>query len=460
MSTPTRRDVLKGGLAGVALSGCTTPATDDSGGSSAGQIDHVVVVMMENRSFDHYLGGLTLAGRDDVDGLTGTESNPDAQGVEHTVFPFTEYCQEDPPHGWGDSHSQFNGGAMDGFVLEHEDRVGTEQAAWVMGYYGAEQLPVHWALAQHYCVPDAFFCSVMSSTWPNRFYGQTGTSKGMRGNDPHPDGYDQKSVYQAVAESGHEWNYFYTDVPFIGLLDDHWDEDRIGTIDEFFGKAQRGELPEFTWIDPGFSYNDDHPPHHVILGQLFLALVYEALVQSPNWERTLLVITYDEHGGFYDHVPPPTTDDDHAADGFDQLGFRVPALIVGPWVKQGADHTVYDNTSVLKYVCERFGIEPWTARIAAANSLSGALDLERMESGIPLDAVELPTFEVPEEVPKECNYDLGLTSTVTATPGGQPELEAWVEQHMPWADKRDDIPQTHAHLLELARQYGLLREVQ
>jgi phospholipase C len=444
-----RRTFLGGTAAAAALASCKDGG--DTADLTEAGIDHVIVIMMENRSFDHFLGALAMEGMP-VEGLTGDESNPDSSGVDHPVFHLDEACQLDPPHGWGDSHNQFNGGLNDGFVLEHEDRVGMTQGPWVMGYYTREDLPAHYALADDFCVPDQFFCSVMSSTWPNRFYGHTGSSKGIRHNDLPDDGngiYDQKSIYQALAEVGLDWHYYYTDVPFIGLLHNHWDSERIDFIEDFFRDVEAGKLPEFTWIDPGFTWNDDHPPHHVGAGQMFLALAIEALARSPIWERCLIVITYDEHGGFFDHVPPPLVDDDYADTGFDQLGFRVPALVVGPWVKQGVVSEVFDNTSVLKYICDRFGIEPWTKRIADANSIGLCLDEDRMASNEPLSPPTIPAFSAPgmEELPEECLY--------RSERGGQPELEAWVDKNMP-ETARYDLADAKAFFDAKAREYGLL----
>lgn len=454
MSGVKRRTVLAGGAAGLAaaaLPGCTNKDSD-TGDLPAG-IDHVIVVMMENRSFDHYLGGLKLEAGMDVDGLTGSETNPNAAGEDVPVFHLTENCQYDPPHGWGSSHDQFADGTNSGFVLEHEARVGASQGDWVMGYYNDVEVPIHWALAQHYCVPDAFFCSVMGPTWPNRLYGHSADSAGTTGNDPANVPFTQKTIYKAFDEVGVEWRYYYTDLPFIGLFEDQWNEVRGGFIEDFLVHAENGDLPAFTWIDPGFSYNDDHPPHHVGLGQMFLALIYEALVRSPVWERTLLVITYDEHGGFYDHVPPPLVADERADEGFDQLGFRVPALVVGPWVKQGAESTVFDNTSVLKYVCERFGVPLWNERLEGIASIGECLDVDRMDRNEPLDPLVLPAFVVPdEELTEDCNYNFrsGFAS-------GQPELEAWVSANMPEASRLGEMDAVHAHLMAKAREYGLIR---
>lgn len=459
----SRRDLMRSGLAAglVGCAGREAAKGDDTAEvpREPGRVDHVIVVMMENRSFDHYLGALSLEeGRADVDGLTGDEVNLDDDGVERRPFHLTESCQLDPPHSWSSSRDQFNDGANDGFVSKHDtgETRAADQSDWVMGYYGRDDLPAHYALADQFCVPDRLFCSVMGPTWPNRFYGQTATSLGMTGNTLPPGSvYDQRSIYQALTEVGEDWRYYYVDLPFVGLLADHLGHTGVRTIERFHEDVAAGDLPAFTWIDPGFTFADDHPPHHIGLGQLYLALIVESLAQSPLWERCLLVITYDEHGGFFDHVPPPTLRDDYADDGFDQLGFRVPALVVGPWVIQGVDSTVYDNTSVLKYVCERWGIEPWNKRLKATASLGGCLDTDRMATGIPLDPPVIPPFSAPEveDLPPECTYDIGI-----AIPDShpQPELAEWVQAAAPHLDRTAEVPEIHARMVALGRKLGLI----
>lgn len=448
-----RRTLLKGGaatLAASALPGCRPTETRDS--ASPGSIDHVIVVMMENRSFDHYLGSLTLLeGRTDVDGLTGEEVNLNLAGEEVRPFPLPEPCQRDLPHGWSSAHTQFNEGANDGFVQVHERNAG-EQGSWAMGYQTRAELPTHYGLADSFALPDRFFCSVMGPTWPNRLYGQSGTSEGMTGNDEERAPFTMKTVYQAINEVGLEWACYYSDVPFIGLFADHWNAGRMGYIEDFVRDVGRGDLPPFTWLEPGFSFNDDHPPHHAGLGQMLLATIYEAIARSPIWDRVLFVITYDEHGGFYDHVPPPTTEDDYAAEGFNQMGFRIPALAVGPWVRPGVDHTVFDNTSLLRYVCDRFGIEPWTRRIAAANSLGALLDTDRMARGEALIPPILPAFEVPSsEITDACGYNFRHRGS------GQPELDRLIARVRPQAMRWDQRAQVMRMLLEQGQELGVIK---
>ena len=463
----SRRQALAG-LAATMAAGCASGAGSETGGDTAagpGTIDHIIVVMMENRSFDHFLGAMKLVEGREIDGLDASMSNTGSDGTVYAPFHAETQCVYDPPHGWNASHSQFNDGANDGFVTEYEaDRA--PAPAEVMSYMTREDLPVTWALADHYAVCDRWFCSVMGPTWPNRFYGHAGTSDGQKDNSWPEDGsFDFPTVWTKLEEIGVPWKYYYTDLPFIGLFEGHMRADTSAFLEDFVEDCARGRLPPVCWVDPGFSYNDDHPPHYVGLGQEFLSVVYHALATSPLWERCLLLITYDEHGGFFDHVPPPTTEDDHVDLGFDQMGFRIPVVVVGPWVKPGVCNTTFDNTSWLKLVCERFGIEPWTARIAAATSLAEVLDAERMAAGQPYAPAEVPVVDVDDEaVPDEC-LGGGLGPTAPPASGSrrrgtpvhvqnQEELQAFIRAHMPEHDHTDTVP------ARMARLRGWLRERQ
>ena len=402
----SRRGLLKGAAAAGAVA-CTRPAApgtgggagDDSAPPATGSIEHVIMVMMENRSFDHWYGARALLeGRSEEDGLTAEMSNPAPDGTLIPVFHATELCVPDPPHSWSGSHNQFDKGACDGFAQAQAASHGGDGAD-VLGYLTREELPVSYALADAYTQCDRYFASLMTSTWPNRFYGHCGSSQGMPGNDL-PDGgaFTDPSIWAKLDEIGVDWGYYYTDLNYQSLLYSQIDVSRGKLIEELFRALEDGELPPVVWIDPGFSYNDNHPPHHPAMGELFLAALHESLATSPLWDKVLVVVTYDEHGGFFDHVPPPLVPDDRAADGFDQLGFRVPTVILGPWVRQGVDHTQYDHTSWLRYLCDKYGIEPWNARIAAADPLSGAIDTDAMARNEPRAAVELPAFSFDESL--------------------------------------------------------------
>lgn len=444
----TRREALASMAAAVAA-GCA-PKTGPSGDSGAvipATIDHIIVVMFENRSFDHFLGALKLEEGRAVDGLDATMSNPDADGNPIAVHPAAVQCLFDPPHGWNSSHLQWNGGANDRFVTEYIAD-GAPNPAEVMGYMTRADLPVSYALADAYTVCDRYFCSVMGPTWPNRFYGHAGTSEGQDDNNfPEGGAFTFPTVWNKLDEAGVAWKYYYTDLPFIGLFENGLKPGFYGMFEDFLYDCANGLLPAVSWVDPGFSYNDDHPPHFVGLGQEFLGMLYQALATSPQWNRCLLLVTYDEHGGFFDHVPPPTTEDDYAADGFDQMGFRIPVLAVGPFVKAGVVSDTLDNTSWLKLVCERFGITPWTKRIEAATSLAVVLDADRMAADQPNPPAEVPLPDYDDDaLGAEC-FGGGLGPTAPP-PGTGPKrgLIAWIGQHYPHLDRRGDVVDRFAKL--------------
>ncbi|MES2638790.1 MAG: alkaline phosphatase family protein [Myxococcota bacterium] len=442
--SPTRREALVGAAASVAA--CTGPKGDTGAGTPAPEaatIDTIVVLMMENRSFDHYLGALRLVdGRTDVDGLDAAMSNPGSTGEEHPVGPTTIDCPADPPHGWDASHNQFNDGANDGFVRAYESR--TDLVDEVMGYLTRAELPVTYALADAYTVCDAWFCSVMGPTWPNRFYAHAGTSEGQKNNDfPSGGAFTFPTLWTKLDEAGVPWRYYYVDLPYIGLFEGHFRTETASLFEDFLEDAERGELPPVVWIDPGFGYNDDHPPHHPGLGQELIGLIYEALARSPQWGRCLFVVLYDEHGGFHDHVAPPTTEDDRASEGFDQLGFRVPTLLVGPYVRPGVEHTTFDHTSWIKYVCERHGIDPWNARLRAANSMGVALDTDRMAISDAAPPITLPAFDFDETtLGPECNYG----GSAAMAPEPEPEIAQFVRRFTPELDRSAEVAEIFARI--------------
>jgi phospholipase C len=167
---------------------------------------------------------------------------------------------------------------------------------------------------------------------------------------------------------------------------------------DFDRDAGAGRLAPINHVDPSFFANDDHPPLHPSYAQQLIAAVYTALADSPIWDRCLFVVTYDENGGFFDHVPPPTTVDDQAALGFGQMGFRVPTIVAGPYVKQGVSSVVLDHCSVLAYIERRFGLEPLNQRTRAANDLSSMIDTERLRLGLPNPPIQLPAVEIDESM--------------------------------------------------------------
>ena len=391
-----------------------------------GKIDHVVVLMMENRSFDHMLGYLRLhAGRDDVDGLTGTESNLGEDGRAYRVGPLTDtFFAVSPGHGGDEVDEQLNVPVYDnsGFVksfdkvLKKGQQPSAEELGAIMGYYTASQLPTYDFLAREFAICDRWFCSVPGATWPNRLYSLTGGSGGIRTNPTihfnDPPGFELKTIFEHLQEREIDWTSYFSDLPFAlvfkKIAQDATYTERCQPLRRFFEQARTGELPAVSWLDPNYkdvpesasANNDDHPPVDVARAQRLVAEVVRALASSPAWSKTLLVIIYDEHGGFYDHVVPPEAADDHA--NMRRYGVRVPAFVVSPWVARGGVFKeTYDHTSILKTILLRFcaaggGVPNMGRRVDVAHDLGPHLSEVTARTGIP--EIPLPAVPMPRTI--------------------------------------------------------------
>jgi phospholipase C len=383
----TRRSALQGLAAGAALAGCRPPLVPQPGPGAQGLlagIDTFVVVMMENRSFDHLLGALALdrsyPGRHLVDGLRGGESNRDPSGRPLLLHRrAVDIGAQDLRPAWDRSHLAWNDGRNDGFV-----RATPRHAADVMTYHDRELAPFHYALADQYTVCDRWFSSVLGPTWPNRMYLHAGTACGRRTNQLHLTG-SPRTVWEAMAARGLEARCYYAgliswySMAFAGKALTGRGHLLPSGLERFFQDARQGTLPPFSVVDPDFQISDLHPPRRLVFGEAFLASVVRAMEESPQWRRSLMLILYDEHGGFYDHVPPPRTADGDPA--FAQLGFRVPAIAVGPSVRRGGVvSTTFEHTSVLATLRTRFGIERLGSRMDAAADLSSCLDPQAIDT--------------------------------------------------------------------------------
>ena len=342
-------------------------------------IDHVIVVMMENRSFDHFFGALqrdaTYVNKATVAGSTGTETNPAPSGAAVKVYKATTYTLASPPHGFDACHAQFDNGKNDQFVIQH---AGVNQDE-VMAWYDRTQLPFYYWLADNFTVCDHWYASVMGPTWPNRFYLHSGTSNGKTDNTPITANVQDTIWDRLKSKNVTAKNYFAGKSGFFSSAFPTKITAGVNPMtpmDEFFTDAKNGTLPSVSYIDPDYSVSDDHPAHDIRLGQTFVASIYKALSTSPQWGKCLLVITYDEHGGFWDHVPPPAAPDDDPE--FKNFGFRVPAMLIGPTVKNGyLSSKQYDHTSVIQTLTERFGLAPLTTRSIKANDLTDVFDTTR-----------------------------------------------------------------------------------
>ncbi len=357
-------------------------------------IDTIVVVMMENRSLDHYFGSATFLEGWTIDGLTGDETNPRIDGTPVPVFQTANLAPLDPPHQWVDCHLNWNMGANDGFVIVHEQVHPTEYAE-VMGYHARGVLPILYALADNYTLFDHWYGATMAGTWPNRYHMHAATSNGQQENLPEP---GITTIWEVLADAGISHANYYSDIAWIwgALLNPL--TSFTDSIDEFFDAAAAGTLPQFSIIDPNFGLlpggeggNDDHPSHDITLGEVFLASVYQALADSPHWNNCLLLITYDEHGGFYDHVSPPTTFD--PLPQFQQLGHRVPTLAIGPYVRRGCiDSTPMNHVAIPATATVKFGLAPLNERLTMTQDVSVAINPELL--GDPQPPAPIPQLSV------------------------------------------------------------------
>jgi phospholipase C len=395
-------------------------------------VDKIVVLCMENRSFDHYFGHLSIPrelggeGRTDIDGLKGTETNPGPDGPVK-VFKTDNWVIGDIDHEWDACHNQFNGGKNDGFVRSHltdlarperlcagpvdpRETIFCAKPEEPMAFYTREHTPVYHALLDEYVVCDRWFSSVMGPTWPNRFYLTAGTSDGVKDNSRLVN--RVTTIFKAMRDKCYEATTFFADAPWVagayvkgrqlaplfrgqpGVFVDTAVTNHIRdslTEKSFEDRCIDGTLPPVSFIDPAFfaANNDDHAPGDIRLGQAFVAMIYNLLKKNEEqWNRTLFIVTYDEHGSFYDHVAPPKTFDPNPE--FSQLGFRVPSLVIGPRVKKRHVSKVqYDHVSILSTITRRFGITPMTERIDRTTDLVDCMDPNLIE-GSPRRPIDLP----------------------------------------------------------------------
>ncbi len=379
------------------------------------EIAHVVVLMLENRSLDSVLGRL-YPNRRDFDGVTGNETNR-WSGSDNPVktwssdtFTPSVACIPTPDPGelFSDIRQQIYGVAgqnapptMAGFVQNYMDQerpVGPRDPQAVMHGFTPEQLPVISTLAQAFGVCDRWHASAPNQTWPNRFFVHSGTAGGYVNNSPPHFPYTWPTIYERLTEAKRSWRVYFHDMPQVANLSQIWSElpEHLRFFDtDFAADAAAGQLPNYSFIEPryfsdpvlGHMPNDQHPPHNVGYGERLIANVYNDLRQGPGWNRTLFIITYDEHGGLYDHVPPPATvaPDERTPDGvvFNRYGVRVPAVIVSPWIPPGSiirppPDAIYpfDHSSVLTTLRALFDLrQPLTQRDAVAPDLLHALSL-------------------------------------------------------------------------------------
>jgi phospholipase C len=411
-------------------------------GSLLNSINHFVVVMLENRSFDHMLGFL-YADQGNVsplgqpyDGLKGNETNPDGKGGQVKVFKILPTDQHayfmpgaDPGEGYLNTNWQLFGkeqapvpitaATNQGFVTNFASTLSWESKqagkvmpgttpSQIMGMYTPQTLPILSGLASGYAVCDQWFGSVPTETFPNRAFMAMATSQGFV-QDKSCKKYTAPSIYTLLGKNGKTWSIYGFNAPPLerGLITDIQlsPPANFGQFADFQQAVQKGTLANYVFLEPswGPSGNSQHPNcgDDVSKGEQFLHMVYYTLFASSIWQQTMLIITYDEHGGLYDHVPPPenaVAPDNSAGElGFDftRFGPRVPTILVSPLIEAGtvyraAGPTPFDHTSVLATVEKRFGLPSLTKRDAAAPDFGGVLTLATARKDDPLSGVKVP----------------------------------------------------------------------
>jgi phospholipase C len=387
-------------------------------------IQHVVVLMLENRSFDHMLGFLRSPDYP-IDGLTGNEWNP--RDPAH-IDPAQEVkvsndagfiLSYDPGHQFHDVNLQlFDNPAGPpatslpnaGFILSYSQQphVTASIADTIMKCMASTTVPVLTTLAKEFAVCDAWYSSVPGPTWPNRFFVHAATSKGYLDNSQFRN-YDMPTIFESLEASGLTWRNYYHD------FSQTWSLQRLQTdankanffsFGQFSTDAKNGQLPNYSFVEPKYfslfgEANDQHPPHDIRAGEALIASVYNSVRNSPLWDETLLIVLYDEHGGTYDHATPPAAtppDGNTTQFAFNRYGLRVPALLISPFIAKGTiNHGTFDHTSIPATLKQIFGLPSFlTQRDATAQTFSdvASLDAARTDAPSSINATAVPGLQV------------------------------------------------------------------
>ncbi len=428
-------------------------------------IKHILVMMMENRSFDSYFSKLSVNGQPDVDTPPSTYTNPDGMGGTVAPYHDTLYCLADTNHEWDGSHAEYDNGLMDGFYLAN-NQYGTApphppmsamsslSGARALAYYDNTDIPFYYWLANTFAIADHYHAALLGPTWPNRMYLYASTSRGTITNtvtdftdlkggcttDAQCGGVAgacvsgackgscttdldcgldapvgtcnvaaggvcspiARTIFDYMEQRHLNWKVYAQGTPGFALMLSTWiqyKDTHQFTMTDYLSDAKAGTLPDVAFVDPdlgneNYMGSDEHPPGMPQGGQNFTASVIDALVHSPAWSESALFLTYDEHGGFWDHVPPPAACEPDAyapeiTDGgtpgaFNQYGVRVPMMLVSPYAKKHyVGHQVYDHTSIIRFIQARFILPAITARDANALAPWDMFDFTQTPSAAP-----------------------------------------------------------------------------
>ncbi len=410
------------------------------------QIEHVIMYMQENHSYDNYFG---LLGRGD--GLTvgpgglPTNTNPDLDGNPVGMFHMPSGCDtlDGASQSWNASHISWNDGAMDGFIRAADGGTGS------MGYWDGTDLPFYHGLASTFPVCDRWFCSMLGQTFPNRRFLQAATSVGIVSTDINevlatPDA-PNGLIWDRLDANGISWLDYAIDLADIYLFPNFAaaNSSHIRTFDDFLTDCANGTLPQVSIISPGGTTYSEEAPADVQNGEAYSSSIINSVMHGPAWEKTVLFFMYDEHGGYYDHVPPPaavapdaiapriTVPPDQPG-GFDQYGMRVPAVVVSPFAKSNyVSHVVHDHTSVLKFIETKFNLGALTLRDANADNLLDTLDFANPgfmtpptlpDPGLPAEGSACQPLPRPPTIPTSAGQPLsgGVGASGSASPAVSP----------------------------------------
>jgi phospholipase C len=376
----------------------------------ASGVEHIVVVMMENRSFDHLLGWLPGANGTQA-GLSYLDNRGEAHPT-HRLSTFVGCSHPDPDHSYAGGRSEYNDGNMDGWL-----RTSTNDT-FSIGYYEEADLPFYAALARNFTTLDNYFASILSSTFPNRVFQHAAQTDRLSNT---LDLSTLPTIWDTLAAHGVSHKYYFSNVPFLAL----WGTKYLGIsalFPDFLADAAAGTLPAVSFVDPRFTIlddgfgNDDHPHADLRAGEAFLGQVYRALTSGPGWPNTVLIVNRDEWGGFYDTVVPPRVIapndvDTDLVDGNALLGCRVPVIVVSPFTRNSnpavprINSLLYDHTSVLKFIEWQNNLPPLTSRDASDQIANLALALNFTPD---LTVPPLPVISRP--FPNPCGlFELGST---------------------------------------------------
>lgn len=437
--------VLIAGLAVITIAGGARVMDGNSSKSPSQQppkavtgvhkINHIVWIIQENHSFDNYFG--TFPGADVIPPSTCIPKLP---GSNACVAPF--HMPKDLPgcdlaHRWVIAHAAYDNGRMDGFVW-------AEGSPYTIGYYDQRDIPNYWTYARHYTLCDRFFSSLMGASGPNHLYTVAAQSGGVINNIfsikeiedvlDSPGGYSFATMVNLFTRANISWKYYVETQPvnpnpqnrdyladpdpkqyslwnplpaFKAIRDDPSKMAHLVALKDYFKDLQAGTLPQVCWIVP-MGRDSEHPPASVSTGMWYVTRLVNALMQSPYWKDSVIFLTWDDYGGFYDHVPPPILD----AYGY---GPRVPTLVISPYAKPGfISHQTYDFTSMLKFIEVRFGLGHLTARDDRALNMRDCFDFNQQPNA-PL------VIPIPADLPKPpawaqgCAYKPSVYIPETAT---------------------------------------------